>query len=1011
MAKRKLISLLAIPGLLCLFVISTPLSAAESEARWRKVSIPADGSGGNWVLAKGSDVAHLTRAVDGTLYAYANPTGTGYRLFKSRDSGVTWSYTGGVADTIVDIVTAPDDAGIICYATSSAVFRSTDEGNTFIALPPNPGGAGAGNIEITSVDVAGQEGRRDIAVATRDTDAGQFGGIFILKENEPFYWRDTNLGGYDVCAVRFSPGYAADRQLIAVVTDETDTFVTMKSGDGNWGATAGNARLSQDNSWPPVSVVSVNTVAIAFPDDYEAYPDGGHSVLFVGMDAGGDNGDVYRIDGVAAPGSSAATDLNIGSGYGINNIDVTGLSVCGEISDVNLMAGAAGSAEVYTSIDSGKSWRKSTKPPTGGLKTSVLIDHDFKDTGTAWAATSGTESAFSCSLDSGVTWNQLGLIDSAVNPGGILDLAPSPDCIEDNTLSLITFGGEHSLWYSVNAGATWERIFSSALPGIDSLNMVRLSPGYGSGSRVLYVTGMSGGNPALWRSEDNGKRFMQYTVPCAIDCIVAGDDNRLFIAGYDGTDALIYASTNGGFFFATKAAAGTQMIKSIVLSPDYGQDRAILAGNISGSVYWSDDDGVSFRQLPPDATAPPLSGNLTVAFDPQFVTNRTVYAGSSTADKGISRFIIGKSQEWERIDDTLPAGGSIKQVMVSAGGTLYAANFNPDAGMERSLNPSYSLGPTFENVSRGLESGAKLNNLWLSGSQLWAVDIAGTLLVTLTDHLVQPVVLRSPEDKSGGNGVLVNHAIQGVSLDWERTDGATDYRWQLDADGDFSAVPAGFEGDVTASAVPLPALVPGTTYYWRVRIIKPVSSAWSEKRSFTTSLGEAATVPLLLSPAITQRGVPRSPIFQWQAIAGADGYELVVDTDTTFSDPVISRIGTYALPATAWEANVALEYGTTYYWKVRAVSDRTESGWSNTGAFTTEALSLNETPMPTPPAAEIPVEKGTVRPSPELPPAPPDVLKADMVERIFYLVGALTICLLFLVVALMILVLKLRRFR
>ncbi len=69
------------------------------------------------MLASGSSVQHLTMAIDGTLYCYANPSATSYRLFKSADGGGSWSYTGEVEDTIVDIATAPNDASIVYYAT------------------------------------------------------------------------------------------------------------------------------------------------------------------------------------------------------------------------------------------------------------------------------------------------------------------------------------------------------------------------------------------------------------------------------------------------------------------------------------------------------------------------------------------------------------------------------------------------------------------------------------------------------------------------------------------------------------------------------------------------------------------------------------------------------------------------------------------------------------------------------------------------------------------------------
>ncbi len=104
--------------LLSLLVSISPLTPAVADpdaVKWSRVNIPTEGKAGNWVLASGSDVAHLTIAIDGTLYSYVN--GLTYTLYKSTDEGSSWSYIGGITDAIVDIATAPNDASTIYYAT------------------------------------------------------------------------------------------------------------------------------------------------------------------------------------------------------------------------------------------------------------------------------------------------------------------------------------------------------------------------------------------------------------------------------------------------------------------------------------------------------------------------------------------------------------------------------------------------------------------------------------------------------------------------------------------------------------------------------------------------------------------------------------------------------------------------------------------------------------------------------------------------------------------------------
>ncbi|MBA7659974.1 hypothetical protein ES703_67973 [subsurface metagenome] len=264
--------------------------------------------------------------------------------------------------------------------------------------------------------------------------------------------------------------------------------------------------------------------------------------------------------------------------------------------------------------------------------------------------------------------------------------------------------------------------------------------------------------------------------------------------------------------------------------------------------------------------------------------------------------------------------------------------------MERCLNPSYSLGPTFETVTRGLDDGATLAGLWLSGNKLWSVDTANTRLMTFTDSLAVPVSLTSPPDQASGIDT------RSVNLEWRSASGATKYEWQLDYDTDFSSAP--FEDDTQASSVRLPEqLKLATTYHWRVRVTEPLLSPWSDTRSFTTSLGSSVIAPNLRSPGAGAKSVGLRPIFQWSAIAGADSYELLVSTNTSFTNPVITKIGTYALPATAWQSDINLDYDTTYYWKVRASGSSSYSAWSAVSAFTTKSSpaiepSLTIEPLP-----------------------------------------------------------------
>jgi len=296
--------------LLSLIVSTSPLSpvtAASDEAMWSRVDIPTEGKAGNWILANGSDVTHLTIAIDGTLYAYVK--GLTYTLYKSNDAGVSFST---LADTSLPAL--DDNESITCLAVG---YDASDNPHVFIA--------------------------------TADTDGGDFGGVYYIPEAvSGAVWTDLQAGSYDAYSIACSPEFKSDSQIIAIVTDETHTYVINNYGViGDW--TSGVELLEDDIT--PFTITTASN--ICFPSDFDAT-----YKLFISVVGAG--GDAYQVT------SGAAYDLNVGT-------DIISLDVVGEAGHTQLLAGAASSAQIYLSTDGGSNWAGSTKPPTGESKTYVLM--------------------------------------------------------------------------------------------------------------------------------------------------------------------------------------------------------------------------------------------------------------------------------------------------------------------------------------------------------------------------------------------------------------------------------------------------------------------------------------------------------------------------------------------------------------------------------------------------------------------------------------------------------------
>ena len=85
-----------------------------------------------------------------------------------------------------------------------------------------------------------------------DSRNGQFGGVFLLKDEAFPQWIDMNAGDYDVYAVSFAPDFGTSRQIVIVAGDETGTFVINKSGNAGWGEDGGIVRLTPDEGEEPL---------------------------------------------------------------------------------------------------------------------------------------------------------------------------------------------------------------------------------------------------------------------------------------------------------------------------------------------------------------------------------------------------------------------------------------------------------------------------------------------------------------------------------------------------------------------------------------------------------------------------------------------------------------------------------------------------------------------------------------------------------------------------------------
>jgi hypothetical protein len=249
------------------------------------------------------------------------------------------------------------------------------------------------------------------------------------------------------------------------------------------------------------------------------------------------------------------------------------------------------------------------------------------------------------------------------------------------------------------------------------------------------------------------------------------------------------------------------------------------------------------------------------------------------------------------------------------------------------------------------------DDLWLtvtaSSNVLWCLDDSPGDSPTDTiwmwdDPLARPVIQIQPAD-----GALLPTTTM-ATLEWQPLDAATLY--QVIVYSYCEACPDNkseeFDFTTNKTCYVLGGLIPGTTYYWKVRVAcdSPFVSKWSDLRSFKTALG---AVPYLCAPWCGQNDVILPTNFAWDAVAGATGYEVQVATDEAFSNIVASG----SPISNAWSPADPLEYSTVYYWRVRSVKDGINSAWA-VCIFTTMNAPVDP---PEPPPAVV-VEQTEITP-------------------------------------------------
>ena len=358
-------------------------------------------------------------------------------------------------------------------------------------------------------------------------------------------------------------------------------------------------------------------------------------------------------------------------------------------SDQTAFAGTA--AGVLISTNGGTSWPASNSGLSDTNVNSVTLSPNYLQESTIWAATA-VGGVFQ-STNQGASWTAAPLINRELSP---LTTSHYHNVAAGNgaggiALILATYEG---LWISPSSAISWQYI--DTLPTRLIVHLT-ISPNYVN-DKTLFGTTYGGGN--LWTTTggtswlfQNTGMSLPYLDAAAVSPNFANDKTA-----FSSTDDGLERSTNGGATYQRMPMLGALThVRGLAVSPAFAQDGTVLIGtaNAPGSPYppYVTYQGQQYPNqglfvstiqganwIPTSLGGPPIN---SIAISPNFASDRTAFAASSTAG-------LYKSTEGGVTWTSVTTPGSLKLGVVAVSPafatdqTVYAARSN--GGLLKSTN-------------------------------------------------------------------------------------------------------------------------------------------------------------------------------------------------------------------------------------------------------------------------------------------------------------------------------------
>ncbi|MCW5885334.1 MAG: T9SS type A sorting domain-containing protein [Candidatus Kapabacteria bacterium] len=347
---------------------------------------------------------------------------------------------------------------------------------------------------------------------------------------------------------------------------------------------------------------------------------------------------------------------------------------------------------------------------------------------------------------------------------------------------------------------------------------------------------------------------------------------------YAGYGSILNRTTNGGTNWSSITLPTSRSITYMAIHPDNpNRIWATFSGYTSGQkVYYSTNGGTSWTNITGNLPNIPVN---TIVY--QKNRDNRVYVGT---DLGVF-YRDDKTTNWIEYNQSLPNVIVNELEIHQADGILFAATY---------------------------------------GRGVWKVQLPGEYFTLIAPTLNHPL----------NNSTNIPIAD---TLKWQSVQGAETYQVQVSINSSFGTTIIDTSVTDTTYFLSNASLNYSTNYYWRVRAKSTGQDGpWSSTWLFTTEQ-VPLVAPVLTNPSDNATNIDLNINLTWNAVQGAQGYQIQVSHTSNFDNPFTDLIlGNIYLAL----LSINPEYSTTYYWRVRAQRGLENGPWANHRQFTTKPIPL-----------------------------------------------------------------------